>query len=181
MLWSHVLNCDVSAGSRRGYHISTGFNLIRNYRICSPVHFAHAANFYHVCTRAPDVRSHGIEEIGKIDDMRFLCRVLDDCESLGSYGGKHYIDSRAHRHHVERYARAFKSILCRKRNYAVAETRLCPQRFKSLEMLVDRSDSKVTAAWHRNPCKTESAKQSAEHVVRSAHIPGKLLTHLRTA
>ena len=176
MLWCDVGYRNLAACRRRRTHIGARFDLIGNDRIGDAVHRAYAADLDDVGSRASDVRSHRVEEVREVDDVRLLRRVLDDRQSLCAARRKHDVHRRADRYHVEINMRSDKSLLAAGRfdDRAVYESCLRAERLKALEVLVDRPYAEIAAARKRHSRVAVFAEQRAQQIIGCSHAHHKL-------
>ena len=136
------------------------------------MHTGNAADLDNVGTCASYVSSHGVEEVSEVNDMRFLCRVFDDGQTLRAARGEHDVHGRADGYHVEVNVCSDKTLFFgagRFDDSAVDKSCFSAESLKALEVLVDRADAEVAAAGQGNLCLAVFAEQSAEQVVRCSH------------
>ena len=145
MLGNHILHRHIPSGGRCREHKGTSFNLVGDDGIFCSVELLHTADPDHIRSRALDVRSHAVQEIGEIHHMGFLCGVLDDGKTVRKGRRHHDIDGRPHADHVHVQMTPLQGLRFRD-DQAMFDTHVCPQRLKSLDVLVDWTASDVTAA-----------------------------------
>ena len=78
------------------HHKRACLNLIRNNGIFRAMQLLHAFDTDHICTCALDIGTHAVQKIGKINDMRFLCRILDNGLTFCHHSSHHDIDGSAY-------------------------------------------------------------------------------------
>ena len=103
----------------------------------------------HVRAGALNVCAHTVEEVGKVYDVRFFGRILDDRLTLRHYGGHHHVHRCAHRDNVHIDMIALEPLRLRD-DQAVFDPDVCPQCAEALDMLVDRSKPDIAAARQRH-------------------------------
>ena len=107
MLGNHIFHRHIPSGSRGGKHKGTGLDLVGDDGIFCSVELLHAADPDHIRSGSFDVRSHTVQEIGKIHHMRLFCSVLNDGQTVRKGRRHHDIDGRSHADHVHIQVAAF--------------------------------------------------------------------------
>ena len=109
--------------------------------------------------------------------MRFLGAIFDHRVPLGQNSGHHDVHGSAYGHHVQvdvgpgETAGLHDGI-----DIAALSGNTGAQSGKALYMLVDGADAaEIAAAGHGNLCPAETAQQSADEIVGSPELPGKLI------
>ena len=127
-----------------------------------------AADFDHIRTGTADVRTTGIEELGTVHHMRFSCCVVDDGHTLGSGGGNHDIDGSTNARHVKKDVGPARAVFRPDVDITALCTDLSTQCLKALDVLVDGTNAKITAAGQPDSRLAETAKFRTEQIIRAA-------------
>ena len=179
VLGRNIADSDLSAGRGGSRHISAGLDLIRDDRISHAAQIIYAADLDDVGTGAADVGAHRVEEVRQIDDMRLLSGILEDRLTLRLDGGKHQVDGRADGNGIEVDTRAVEGTLCTALDdSAVDEVVLRAHQRKALKVLVDRTNTEVTAAGKGDLGVMKTSEQRAQKVVGRTHAAHVLADRL---
>ena len=170
VLGNDVFDQDFSPDGGGGGHVGAGLDLVGNDGVGAAVELLHAVDLDGVRTGAANVRAHGVEEVGKIDDVRLARRVFDDRASLGEHGGDHNVHRRADGDLIEIYARAAQPSAGDVRGDEIGNIDLRAEGVHALDVLVDRPDAEVAAARHRRAGNAEPAEHRADKIVRRADL-----------
>ena len=119
-------------------------------------------------TGAADIRPAGVEEVGKIDNMRLSRGILNDRRAVRQNGGDDGVDGCPDGRTVEIDAAAVHAIRRHGLDAAPPDIDLGAQLFKRLHMQVDRTDAEITAAGKTDLSMPEASQHCARKVVRSA-------------
>ena len=82
MLRNHVFDRHIAVRRSGSKHKRAGFDLIRDDRIFRLMQSLYTTDPDHIRTCALDVRSHAVEEIRHVYDVRLTRTVLDNCIAL---------------------------------------------------------------------------------------------------
>ena len=138
-------NGHVAMGGGSGDHQRASLDLIGNDRIGRAVEMLLTADADHIRAGALDLRAHGVEEVGQINDMGLLGSVVDGGVALGLDCRHHHVDGAAHGHHIKEHVTADK--LVRLGNDAAAHgIHLGAQGLKALDVLVNGAGADGTSA-----------------------------------
>ena len=178
----HVGNGQPASGCRRSHHIRAGLDHIRNDRISHAVQRIHALDFDDIGTRADDVGAARIEEVGQVDHMRLLCRILDYRLPLRFDSGKHNVDRGADGNNIHIDIGCLKPRFGRIAAHIAADhAHLCAERLKTLHMLVDGTHAEVAAARTCGRRLTKTPQLRTEHIIGRTHIPRQIIGCAATA
>ena len=109
--------------------------------------------------------------------MRLLGSVFNDGGSARLDRRKHNVHRRTDRNHIE-IDRTAGELWRHHLNHPVLHRgNAGAERCKALEMLIDRPYTEVAAARHRYPRCAKTAKQRADEIVRSPHMPRQIMRH----
>ena len=125
-----------------------------------------AGDLDHVGAGSLDVRSHGIQEVRHVDDVRLTRGVLDHGDALGLDGGDHEVDRGSDAHHVEEDVFAAE-LLGLDENLAILDRHLAAHRFEALDVLVDRPRAEVASAGHEERRLVEAPEKRPHQIVGS--------------
>ncbi|MPM43145.1 hypothetical protein SDC9_89818 [bioreactor metagenome] len=176
VLGNHVADEQLAAGGRNGGHIGACLDLVGNDRIGSAAEPVHSADFNDVGTSAHDIGAHGVEEVGKVHDMRLLGGVFNHRHAVGQSGGQHNVHSCADGHDVQIDLRALKTaVFGHGVNVAAAYIHSGSHGFKAFDMLVDGTAAEVAAAGRRHLGLSEAAQESADKIIGGPNFAGQLV------
>ena len=170
MLGNDVFDQDFSPDGGGGGHVGAGLDLVGDDGVGAAVELLHAVDLDGVRTGAANVRAHGVEEVGKIDDVRLARCIFDDRASLGEHGGDHNVHRRADGDLIEIYARAAQPSAGDVRGDEIGNIDLRAEGVHALDVLVDRPDAEVAAARHRRAGNAKPAEHRADKIVRRADL-----------
>ena len=120
---------------------------------------------YRVGSRAADLCAAGVEEVGKVNDMRFSCRIFDDGHTLRLDGCKHDIHCSADGYNVKKDIVGFKTVFCNGFDITALNADLGSESFKALYVLVNRADTEIAPAGVADIRSSESAELRAEQII----------------
>ena len=127
-----------------------------------------------------DVRTHGVEEVGQVNDMGLLGGILNGGHAVRQGGGHHDVHRCADGDHVQIDGGALHAAFFRAGKDEVALMHLSTHGDKALDVLVDRTNAaKVAPAGHRDLRLSKAAKQRADEIVGCTDLMCQLLRHLR--
>ena len=176
MLGNDIFDKDLTAGGGHSSHVGSGLDLVGNDAIAAAGKAVYAADLDGVGAGTLDVSPHGIEEVGKVYDVRLLGGVVDDGDTVGQHGGHHNIHGGAHGNNIQIYIGARETAAPGGGlNEAAFHRDLGPHGGEALDVLVDGADAEVTAAGHGNRGLAKAAQQRADEIIRGADLPGKLV------
>ena len=182
MFGDDVLDKHVAARGRDGRHIGARLDLVRNDGVAAAVQAADAANFDDVGTRARDLRAHGVQEVRQIDDVRFLCGVLDNGRAVRQDCADHDVHGRADGDDVE-IDTAARQAVCRGggADEAILEVNGGTDGLEALDVLVDGARAEVAAAGQRHAGMAEAAELRADEIIGGADTAHQRVGGLRIA
>ena len=156
-------------GSSRN-HKSTGLDHIGNNSVSTAVKLVYPFYFYHVCTGPGNSGAACIQKVCKVHNMRLSRSIFNDRHPLGADRRHHDIHRRANRHNVEIYLISIQPTRRSRFNSAVFHIDRSTQSFKTLDMLINRSDAKITSAGETRTSATKAPQFSPQHIIRSPHF-----------
>ena len=166
MLGNNILNENLSACTGDSRQVGPGFYLVGNDGIKSAVHSLHAVYLDNAGTCALNICTHGVQEVCKVNDMRFFSSVFYNGFALGLYGSKHNIHGCANRHNVEINIGTLKIAFGSIGNYhTVHNVHISTHGLESLDVLVNGTHAKITAAGHCAAGVTKATKHCADEVI----------------
>ena len=110
MLRDDISDCDITARSRCGKHISARFDLVGDDAVIRPVKLLHAVNTDHIRTGTLDIGAHRIQQICHVHHMGLFRNIFQDRASLCKTGGKHHIYSSAYGNLIKINTRPYKPL-----------------------------------------------------------------------
>ena len=165
MLWNHITDRHIASGSRRRKHKGSGLDLIRNYRILRSVEPLYTADLDHIRSCPADIRSHTVQEIRHVYNMRLLGNILQNGQPLSHSSRHHHIDRCPDTYHIKINMLSNQTIrLCD--NLAVFNLHVCTKGTESLQMLVYGPAPDITSARKGNLRPLIFAKKSAQQIIR---------------
>ena len=163
VLGDYVLDCYIAHGSCCCHHKGSGFDLIRDDGVLCTMKLLNALDTDDISTCALYIGSHTVEEVGNINDVRFLSRVLDDGLTLCHSSCHHDVDGGSYADNIEVDVTSDKLISFGIND--VLNVDLSTKRCKSLDMLVNRTKPDMASAGKCNSGILILAKKSSEQVV----------------
>ena len=151
-------------------HECTGLDLVRNDRIIRPVQLLNALDADHIGARALDAGAHAVEEVGRVDNVRLLGGILNDRHTLCHDGCHHDIDGRAHRDDVHVDMGSAKHIRLGYDHSGRRKAHIRAQCPEALDVLIDRTQSDITAAGKRYRRTAVPAQKGADQIIRSSDL-----------
>ena len=176
VLGDDAAHADLSARGGNGRHVGACLDLVGDDGVGAAVQALHARDADGVGAGALDVRAHGVEEVGEIDDVRLLRRIFDDGRAVRQSRGHHDVHGRADGDHVEINVRALHAPALGGGADVVALAHGRTHGGKALDVLVDGAGAaEVAAAGHGDLGLAEAAKQCADEIVARAQLVRQLL------
>ena len=126
--------------------------------ICTTVKLSYALYFYSVRSRSRNRRTAEIQEVCKVDYVRFSCGVFYNGDTVCRCRGNHCVYGSADRHTVKKYISAAKHAFFGSCLYKIrSHNYICVKRLKSLYVLIYRSYAEIASAGISYRGVTESA------------------------
>ena len=186
MARNHVRQAHFTAGGGAGRHIRARLDLVGDDAVRATVQTLDTLDTDRIRTGAANVRTHGVEEVGKVDDVRLARRVLDH----GAAARKRRRDDDVHRRAdgdlIQIYLCPMQAAVGRVGiDKAVFHLDVCAHRGHALDVLIDRPDAEIAAAGHGRLGRAEAAEHRADEVIRRADLAHQVIrrlgeAHLRT-
>ena len=171
MLGDNILNQHVAADGSCGSHVGAGLDLVGDDGISTAVELFDTADLDGIGTCAGDGCAHGVQEVGHINDMGLLCGVADDGLAGQQAGSQHQVDGGADGSHIQVDTGAVETVgagvqadVCR------GVLHISAQQAEALQVLVDGTLGKLTAAGQSNVGRAETAQQNTHQVVAGTHL-----------
>ena len=182
MARDHIRQAHFPAGRGAGRHIRARLDLVGDDAVRAAVQALDALDTDRIRTGAANVRTHGVEEVGKIDDVRLTRRVLDH----GAAARKRRRDDDVHRRTdrvlIQIYLCPAQAAVRRVGiDKAVFHLDVRAHRGHALDVLVDRPDAEVAAAGHGRLGRAEAAEHRADEIVRRADLAHQVIRRLSEA
>ena len=98
MFGNDIDNLDVTVRGGTRDHIGSRLNLVGNNRIRGSMQTRNPVDFNHIRAGTAYIGAHGIEEVCKVNDMRFLCGVFNHGQPRRFDRREHAVNGRAYRH-----------------------------------------------------------------------------------
>ena len=169
MLRNKVMDRYIASCYCSSDHIGSCFDLIRNDGIgISARKYRNALDTDRIRTGTFDIRSHSVQEVRYVNDMRFFRCILDDCKSVCLRSGKHQIDRRTDADYVEEDMCAIQFI-CHDTDNTIADIcrsrALCAHFSESLQMQVNRTRAEIASSRHEHRCLLKARQQRTEKII----------------
>ena len=123
----------------------------------------------HIRTGTLDIRTHAVQEVRHINNMRLPCSILNDRTTSRHRSSHHNINRSTNRNHIQENVAAMK-ILSLGNNSTMTDINLRTKSTESLQMLIDRSAADIASARKRNFRMLVLAKQSTKKIIRSTDL-----------
>ena len=169
MLRNNITDRNITTRSRSSKHKSTCLNLIRNNRILCTVKLLNTTDTDHIRTSTLNIRTHTVQEIGHVNNMRLPCSILNNGTAGCHRSSHHNINRSTNRNHIQENVAAMK-ILSLGNNSTMTDINLRTKSTESLQMLIDRSAADIASARKRNFRMLVLAKQSTKKIIRSTDL-----------
>ena len=112
-----------------------------------------------------DAGSHAVQEVGKIHNMRLLRRILNDGIAPGKRGCHDHVNGCPHRYHIH-IDMASEQLVCLRNHHAGrCHPNIGSKRAEPLDVLINRTQSDITAARKRHLRLLVLAKKCADQIV----------------
>ena len=182
VLGDHVFDQHFAAGRSGCHHIGPGLDLVGDDGIGAAVQLLHAVDLDRVGACAADIRSHGVEEVRQVDDMRLSRRIFDDRAAARRHGGEDNVHRRADRDLVKIDARTAQAALRRLGDHkAVAYVHLGAERRHALDVLFDGANAEIAAAGHGRLGLAEAPEHRADQIIGGADLSGEIVRSVDAA
>ncbi len=175
------LHRHIAARGQGGAQKSADFDAVGNDAVRRAVQGVHALNANLRGAVAADLRAHGTQQIGEIDNLGLARRVVDQGFALGQRGGHHQVFGARHGDHVGGDARAAQPAGRRRHaghDIAMFHRDVRPQRLQALDVLINRACADGATSGQAHPRLPESRQQGPEHQHRGAHGLDQLIRRL---
>ena len=157
MLRDNVLYRDCASRSRHGDHIRACLDHIGDYAVGAAVELFNAVDLDDARARTDYPCAARVEEGGERNYVGLSCGVIDYRSALCLGCGKHNVDGCAYGCEIEVNGRAVKSLFaCLEHDIALFAGDGRTEDLKALFVLVERTDTEVTAAGPSHLCFAES-------------------------
>ena len=132
MIGFNVIDLDVSSGRYGSSYEGPCFYLIRYDRILSAFEAAYPPDLDYICTGSPYIRSHLVEKVRNVYDMRFLGYVLQYSSAFSLDSSEHRIDRCSDRDYIKKDMSTLEAGTCIDINDPLIHIRLCAESFERL-------------------------------------------------
>ena len=182
MARDHIRQAHFPAGRGAGRHIRARLDLVGDDAVRAAVQALDALNADGIRAGAANVGAHGVEEIGKVDDVRLARRVLDHGAAARKRRRDDDVHRRADRDLIQIYLCPAQAAVRRVGiDKAVFHLDVRAHRGHALDVLVDRPDAEVAAAGHGRLGRAEAAEHRADEIVRRADLAHQVIRWLGEA
>ena len=96
ILYKHISSCCGSC-----HHICSCLDLVGDNCVGSALESFNSSYLDNICSCAHDICAHGIEEVCKVNDMRLLSCIFDNCKTCCLNGCQHCVDGSAYGYLIE--------------------------------------------------------------------------------
>ncbi len=171
-----VRNSERPASDCRSQHKSPSLNSVWDNGMFGSMQTCDSLDFDGVSACALDLRSHFVQEVRKVDNLRLLSCVFDKSRALGQNSRHHDILSRTHARKVKvnRVAdEPLRSCDSLDIAFVVVQRDNCAQCLQSLQMKVNWSCTDCAAARQRNPSFSLTRKKGPHNQNRGPHLVNK--------
>ena len=141
-------NVEIATGHSAGDDEGSRFDAVGNDAVLRTVQFTYTLNADGGRACAFNLRSHFVEQVGKIGDLGFARAVLQNSLAFGEGRGHQQVFCAGDRNFVENNFRAFEA-LGRGFDVSMFLCNLRAKAFKSFDVQVDRSSANRAAAGKR--------------------------------
>ena len=177
-----IPGCDLLTPNRPEAEMLTGMTISCADDAAAAGEALHAPDLDGVRARALDVRAHGVEEVGKVNDVRLARRILDHGAAARKRCRDDDIHRRADRDLIQIYLCPVQAAVRRIGiDKAVFHLDVRAHRGHALDVLVDRPDAEIAAAGHGRLGRAEAAEHRADEVVRRADLAHQVIRRLGEA
>ena len=171
VLGDNIAHKHIAACGCHSCHVGAGLDLVGDDGIAAALQLLYATDLHRVGTGAGDVGAHGVEEVGKVDDVGLLCRVFNVGSALNEDGCHHDVGGGAHGGHIQADAGAVEAVHVRLQLHILLGLRdLSAQGTEALDVLVDGTGCKVAAAGQSHMGMTEATQQHTHEVVAGTEL-----------
>ena len=140
----------------------------------------YSADLDHIRTCTSDIRSHAVQEVRHVNDMRLLRNILHDGQPFRHRRRHHDIDCRAYTDYIEINMLADKPVrLCY--DLPMPDLYIRSKGTKSLEMLVYGPAPDIAPARKSHLGVLILSKQCAQEIVRRSDLLDIIVLYIKTA
>ena len=177
MFWNYIFDENISLCRCRHRHKCSRLDLIRNDRILRSSQLLNTTDTDDIRSGALDICTHTVQEVRYIYNVWLLRSILDRRLSLCKHGCHHDIDGCTNRYHIEINMISNQLVCFRNNLTAIYNLYFRTKCLKALDMLVDRTQSNITAARQSNLCIVVFTKQSSKQIVGCSYLPNIFIIH----
>ena len=140
------------------------------------MHALDASDLDDVGTGAADIGTHGVQEVGQVDDVRLFCGIFNDREASRLDGCQHDVHGGTDRNDVHVDGVAVQVVCSGVDERVLLHGDGGAEHFEPFEVLVDGTDpAEVTAAGHGDTGFGAAAQQGTQQVVGRPQMTGQLV------
>ncbi|MNJ20951.1 hypothetical protein D3C77_152930 [compost metagenome] len=165
-----VLDLDAAASNGSGDQVGTGFDAVRHDAVGRRTQALDAIDGDGVGTGALDFRTHGVEEVGKVDHFRLARGVLQHAAAFGQGCGHHDVLGTGHTDGIEEEVcatqAAFRGLGL---DVAAFDLDLRAHGFKAADVQVDRTRTNGATAGQGHFGFAKAGNHRAQYQDRGAH------------
>ena len=169
-----VVQGDVAVGHRGGAHVRACLDAVGDHAVLDARQRLHALDNDAGRARAADLRAHGVEHAGEVDNLGLARGGFDRGDAAGQGRGGHDVGGAEHRgpegpaqEHAGPLEAAVGGGLGG--DIALVEGDLGAQCREPAEVQVDGAVADGAAAGHRHPCNTATGEHGTEHADAGPH------------
>ena len=178
MLRNNITDRNITTRSSCRKHKRTSLDLIRNDRILRTMKLLNTTDTDHIRTGTLDIRTHAVQEVRHINNMRLPCSILNDRTTSRHRSSHHNIDGSAYRNHIQEDMAAMK-ILRLRNDRTMTDIHIRAKSTETFQMLIDRSAADITSTRKRNLRMFILTKQSTKKIIRSTDLLDKFIIHTK--
>src|SRR6266545_1400662 len=173
MLWFHSLDGDSLSSNCTCNQECSCFNPVRDHPVFRAVQLRHTFDDDSTRSRAFDLCAHFVQERSQVHHLGFLCRSINNCDSIGQHGRHHHVistqDSRTKSAmHVDYCSAQFR---CKNLDIAALHTHRRAERFETFEVQINWPVADDATSGQSDGRLLASTQRRSKHTHGSAHLP----------
>ena len=138
----------------------------------------YTANLDHVRTCSTNVRSHTVQEVCHINNMRLFCHILKDRKSFCHRCCHHNVNRSSYAYHIKINVLSDQT-LCFCDNLAMLDIHISTKRTKTFQMLVDWTASDIASSRKSDFCSFILTKKCSEQVIRCTDLLDVIIFYIK--
>src|SRR6056297_3280578 len=173
-----ILQLDPTAGCSGSHQVGAGFNTVWQHVVMATMQALNTVDLDSGGTVAFDVRAHGDQALGKVNNLRLAGRVFQDGFSVCQGSGHHQVLGAGYGDGIQEDVGALQTTIGLGLDVAIFDLDLRTHHFQAVDVQVHRTTTDCTATWQGDFCFAEVSHQRTQYQDRGAYCFNQLVRRI---